>query len=134
MTEDSSGRTTKGGRESESPLPLDTVFSALANRRRRMILYHLSGCTYPVPFKELVDTVAVQESEVHAADVSAEVYERVALDLHHIQLPKLVEWGVIDYNKRLRLVAVAESLRPLDEYLHLAKQHDQQQVKLHDQF
>ena len=132
MTKNRSGRTSEGGRASESTLPLDTVFHALTSRRRRTILYYLTTCTHPVPFEELVDTVALQESESHVGDIPAEVYEEVAVDLHHTQLPKLAKWGIIDYNRDLKLATVAETLRPLDEYLRLAEQHDHKQVQTHD--
>ena len=132
MTEDRSGRTSGEEKASESTLPLDTVFRALANRRRRTVLYYLTTCTYPIPFEELVDTVASQESESHVGDVPAEVYEEVAVDLHQTQLPKLAEWGIVDYDTDLKLATVAETLRPLDEYLRLAEQHDHQRVRLRD--
>lgn len=125
MTKKHSGRTTEEGWENDSPLPLDTVFRVLAHPRRRQTLYYLTTCDYPVPLKELIDKVARQESEAHVGDIPAEVYEQVALDLYHTHLPKLAEWGVIEYNKQVNLVALAGTLRPLDEYLHLAKQHDQ---------
>lgn len=117
--------------DTESPLPLETVFRALSNERRRTILYHLTACSYPVPFEEVVDKVAVQESKTYATDIPAEVYEQVASDLHHTQLPKLAQWGIIEYERELKLITIAETLRPLDEYLRLAKQHDQQ-VEAHD--
>lgn len=124
MTKNHWERTTEEGGESESTLPLDTVFRILAHPRRRRVLYYLTTCNYPVPLKELIDKVTIQEAETHVGDIPAEVYEQVALDLHHTQLPKLAELGVIDYNKEVNLVAVADTLRPLDEHLHLAKQHD----------
>lgn len=115
------------GTDNGTPLPLETVFQVLENQRRRVILYYLTTCTYPVPFKELVEEVAEQESETQAAEGPTESYEQVAVDLHHTQLPKLAQWGVIEYNTEMELITVAETLRPLDEYLQLAKQHDQQE-------
>lgn len=134
MTGNHSGRTSENEGDRESTLPLNTVFRVLSHHRRRLILYHLTTCKYPVPLEELVDKIAFQESEAHVADIPAEVYEQVALDLHHTQLPKLAEWDIIDYSKDLNLVAVADTLRPLDEYLHLAKQHEKQEVNIHDYF
>lgn len=132
MAKNHSGRTSEKVGESESTLPLDTVFRVLSHHRRRLILHHLRTRKYPVPSEELVDEIAFQESEAHMGDIPAEVYEQVALDLHHTQLPKLAGWGVIDYNRDLNLVAAADTLRPLDEYLHLAKQHDQQEAEIND--
>lgn len=132
MTGNRSGETSEEGRDGESELPLEIVFRALADRRRRSILYYLTACTHPVPLEELVDQIAVRESETHATDVPAEVHERVASDLHHTQLPKLARWGIVEYEEELELITVAETLRPLDEYLHLAKRHDRRRVEAPD--
>lgn len=72
------------------------------------------------------------ESETNVGDTPAEVYEQVTLDLHHLQLPKLEQWGIVEYDKELKLATVAETIRPLDEYLRLTKQHDCQQVETFD--
>ena len=125
MTKDGLGETAEGRRASESTLPLDTVFHALASHRRRMVLYYLTTCMHPIPLEELVDTVALQESETHVGDIPAEVYEEVAVDLHHTQLPKLTDGGIVNHDTDLKLATVAETIRPLDEYLHLAEQYDQ---------
>lgn len=133
MTEDRSKGTAEAGEDGGSKLPLEVVFRALADRRRRTILYCLTGCTYPVPLEEVVDRIATQESETQVTDIPAEVYERLASDLHHTQLPKLEEWGIVEYEDELNLITVAETVRPLDEYLHLAKQHDRQRAEPPDQ-
>ena len=112
------------GAEAGESLSLGTVFDALRDQRRRYALYHLANCTYPVPFTELVAKVAKRESEDSPPNIPDEVYERVAIDLYHVQLPKLDEYGIVDYTEDRELITVAESLRPLDEYLHLAEQHD----------
>lgn len=91
---------------------------------RRTTLYYLTTCTHPVPFEELVDTVARQECESNIGDIPAEVYDEVAMDLHHTHLPKLSEWEIIDYETEMKLATVVKTLRPLDEYLHLTEQHD----------
>lgn len=111
----------------ETLLPLDTVFTILSNRRRRTILSHVMTCKYPVPFEELVDIVATREADGNAVEPADEIYKQVAIDLYHTQLPKLADWDVIDYNQNLHLIRPAETLRPLDEYLHLAEQHDRYQ-------
>lgn len=108
----------------ESVLPLNTVFTVLANEQRRTILSYLTRCRYPVPFEELVEIVASQETESNSVETSDEVYERVAMGLYHTQLPKLADWGVIDYDENLRLIQPADTLRPLDEHLRLSEQHD----------
>lgn len=132
MTGDRSRETAEEGIDSKSTLPLEIVFRALADQRRRTVLYYLTSCTHSVTLEELVDTVAIHESESHAGDIPAEVYEEVAIDLHHTQLPKLAEWGIIDYDTDRKLATVAKTLRPLDEYLRIAEQHDHKQVQTND--
>lgn len=115
-----------GENRTDALLPLETVFQTLRNQRRRSILYHLTTSKHPVPFEELVEIITVEEAETDREDIPVKVYEQVALDLHHKQLPKLDQWGIIEYNTEVELITVAETLRPLDEFLRLAKQHDQQ--------
>lgn len=133
MSEDRQNSPPHGDTSGRTPLPLATVFKVLADHRRRTILYYLTRCTYPVPFEEIVEEVAMQESEATASEPSKELVEEVALDLYHTQLPKLAEADVIDYSKELQLIEVADTLRPLDEYLNLTKQHDKPQVRPRDQ-
>lgn len=53
------------------------------------------------------------------------MYERVAIDLYHTQLPTLAQHGVIEYDEDKELIQLAETIRPLDEHLRLAEQQDQ---------
>lgn len=105
-------------------LSLDTVFTILSNQRRRTILSYLTMCTYPVPFAELVERVATQETDTDSVNPSTERYEEVAMNLYQTQLPKLADWGVIDYNQDVQLIRPPDTLRPFDEYLRLAEQHE----------
>lgn len=113
----------RGEHHAERPLSLNTVFTVLSNQRRRTILSHLTACKYPVPFEELVETLATQETEANSGAPSNEVYERIAVDLYHTQLPKLADFGVIEYENR-ELIQPADTLRLLDEFLYLAEQHE----------
>lgn len=123
---------TSGVENGEQPLSLETVFEVLRDRRRRLLLSHLASCTYPVPFTELVAKVVAQESDDSLPNVSDELYEQVAIDLYHVQLPKLDEYGIVDYTEDVELVTVAETLRPLDEYLRLAEQHERTHYSVDD--
>ena len=123
MSEKRQNERSQALKSGKTVLSLDTVFSILSNRRRRTLLSHLMTCKYPVPFEELVERVATQETATDPVETPKEVYKHVAMDLYQTQLPKLANWGVIDYNQDLQLIRPAESLRPLDKYLRLAEQH-----------
>lgn len=111
----------------EKLLPLETVFDLLAKPRRRETLYYLLDCTHPATVDELTEHVTRREVATRTETVSTEAYERVGEALHRTHLPRLADAGVIDYDAETGLVTRAEQIRPLDEFLHLAGEHDQQQ-------
>ena len=68
----------------------------LAPKRRRLVLDALAGRTAPVELDDLAADIAAREYGSDTAD--EETVESVAVTLHHIHLPKLVEIGVLDYD------------------------------------
>lgn len=86
---------------------LDALFTALANRRARVVLAHLECADVDVvTLDDLVDHVAERESEVEAAvDADSDEFrDEIAIELHHNRLPKLDEATVIDYDPRSQTV------------------------------
>ncbi|WP_207592977.1 DUF7344 domain-containing protein [Halomontanus rarus] len=71
-------------------------YRLLAEKRRRMTLDVLTGQNVPVDLTELATGIAAREDGTGAVD--EETVTRVALTLHHVHLPMLAEYGVIDYN------------------------------------
>lgn len=109
MDDDSSGgNERKKDEDSEWPRPrgeidsarLGTAFHVLSDRRRRYLLYRLVSTADGVAERsELVDAVrAFEMADGDTADVPTE--EACGADLHHRQLPRLDEAGVIDYDAR----------------------------------
>lgn len=74
----------------------------LASERRRVALSVLAGRSTPVDLSELAATVAARETDTDADDARA--VERVAVALHHAHLPKLDDFGVVDYDPEARRV------------------------------
>lgn len=68
----------------------------LASERRRVALEILTGRTDPVDLDDLAAGIVGREDDVDAADEAA--VERVAVQLHHMHLPKMAELGIIDYD------------------------------------
>lgn len=80
----------------DSNVNMDGLFDLLSNGRRRYVLSYLQRADDDVvELTELVEWVRTQEAG-HAADQQ----NAVAIALHHVQLPKLAEWGLIDYDAR----------------------------------
>ena len=72
----------------------DDFFDLLTNSRRQYVLSYLQNMDDDVvELPELVEWVLTQE-----ADRANDQYDTVAIALHHIHLPKLASYGLIDYD------------------------------------
>jgi hypothetical protein len=81
--------------------PLDTAFTALANRRRRVLLDHLIDGDEVTDLDALVDVVAGAEAD---ETPTRSHRDRVATTLYHIHLPVLAELGLVDFDPRSEAV------------------------------
>lgn len=103
---------------------LSLVFQLLTERRRRYVLYYLQAHRRPVPLVELIEHLIAQESDEGQATSHDKKHEQLLTELHNTHIPLLVDAGVVKYDSGTDLLALAENVRPLDEYLRLAEQHD----------
>ncbi|WP_423747293.1 DUF7344 domain-containing protein [Haladaptatus sp. SPP-AMP-3] len=82
---------------------LDEVFKLLADTHRRHILIHLiETADQPVPLETLVEHLQTRANTNR---------EQLQTHLHHLHLPKLADYGVIEYNSSLQLVSYTEHPR-----------------------
>lgn len=95
-----SSTTTGDGSTPDSPMD-DSIVDVLGDARSRRILDHLADRTRPVGLnalaRVLVESTGLQESE--------ETTDRIAVELHHLHLPKMQALGLIDYDACRRVVA-----------------------------
>lgn len=109
MTDNHSNTDASGGRDTmisrttaQPPEPLNAVFEALCNERRRYLLYYLNRQPRKVAeFDELVEYVTVLETAGNPDDGAR---KHVEASLHHIHLPKLADLGFIEYDARSQTV------------------------------
>lgn len=110
------------GMESPESDP-DSIFDLLGNRRRRIVCAHVFTSAEDVHgLGELADQIAEWERDSEAVSASDDHRERVVVDLHHCQLPKLADAGLVEYDARSRTVRYRESgwagdVRDLLEYV-----------------
>lgn len=71
----------------------------LASDRRRAVLDVMATSSAPIGIEELASAVAARERDVEVAD--EEYITRVKLHLHHVQLPKMAEFGVLEYDRAI---------------------------------
>ncbi len=83
-------------------LPPSDRHALLASARRRAALDALADMTPPIHLAHLARAVAVHEAG--GRHVDGEQTQQVALVFHHHHLPKLVEHGVVAYDRDAKLI------------------------------
>jgi len=83
----------------ESADELDSVFEALADRRRRTALAVLAGTYQPLSTRALAADIAVYERDVTDGALSANEVDRVHTSLVHQHLPAFNDAGVVAYDE-----------------------------------
>lgn len=86
---------------------LTTFHKLLADKTRCAVLRYLATVDRAVPLDTLVDEVAVK---LTSAGVDSQFREKVAIQLHHIHLPKMDDVGVINYDLDEHLIEPTEKI------------------------
>lgn len=82
-------------------LTLDTVFGILSNQRQRYVLYYLQNRSGDaVEFEDLVEYVVMRIDETENGDPPVAQREEIVAALHHIDLPKLTDQRIIEFDSR----------------------------------
>ncbi|WP_435157190.1 DUF7344 domain-containing protein [Haladaptatus sp. DFWS20] len=78
---------------------IDKLFEILRNERRRRLCFVMADTDDQVfSLEELVDQLVPQETTVDTTE--AEVHDCIAASIHHIHLPKMADFGIIEYDER----------------------------------
>lgn len=80
-------------------VPLDEAYALLANVRLRIALHVLSACETPVSVGWLSETLAQWDDDSR---------ESVEIELAHNVLPKLEDYGILEYDARSGIVRMDE--------------------------
>lgn len=94
---------------------LDELLAALADSRRRNIVYYLRDAEQ-ITIETLSRQVASWEHDTPASETTPEMRENALLDLTHAHLPALSEAGLVEYDRRsgaIRFRDPPAMLRPL---------------------
>jgi len=109
-------------------LALDTIFRAIAVKRRRALLYRLLAGPEPQPvaIEDVVSFVTVWETLDEARVGSQATGDdehrcRVATSLLHGHLPYLAEQAIIDYDRQNDTVVATERADDLEAILTLTR-------------
>lgn len=85
-----------------APIDVDDLFEALSNSRRRHVI-RLVGDD-EVDVGELARTIAAVENEIALESIDSQQRKRVYVALHQVHLPKLDDYGIVEWNDRAQTI------------------------------
>lgn len=97
-----------GGDDSESQIPIESVFNILRNSRRRAVLDHLRTGDGASTLKELAEQIAAEENNLDVDQLSSQQRKRVYISLYQNHLKKMAEAGFIEYDSDRGTVELRE--------------------------
>jgi len=140
MTETPGPSGSSGKRDETSSLTLNELFEILSLRRRRTILRCLTEQSEDtIDFQDLVEAISAREAEIEVEhgeptvgdQTRAPRRQRVARALHHDDLPRLAEAGLIEYDRWYGEIRYNRDDR-LDDWLARTVEDEHAQHDNHD--
>lgn len=98
----------------------DAVFDALAAERRRYVIACLLTYTTPMSMADLATELAMWERDAGADDVPAAAEDAYAV-LSHVDIPKLADAGIVEYDEDGNAVALADAAPEIADHLSLPR-------------
>jgi DNA-binding transcriptional ArsR family regulator len=111
-------------RASGEPIPEDTVFRVLKNRRRRFALHYLKQHEGPVPVGDLAEQVAAWENGLPVGEVSRDERRRAYISLIQTHLPTMEESSMVSLDEDDTTVELTDAAADVDVYVELVPERD----------
>lgn len=111
---------------SEDSISDDDIFHILQNERRRYVLQYLQEQAGECTLRDLARQIAAWENETSPQQVSSDERQRVYIALYQAHLPKLDDFGVIDYNQARGIIKQTDLADMINQYrlLHCNSKND----------
>lgn len=100
-------------------LSKDDLFHLLSNSRRRNVLRYLVAREERVDMRDVAERIAAREHDVEVQNLRSKQRQRVYIALYQSHLPKLDEFGVIEYDRSRGHIERTALAKQLDPYLDL---------------
>lgn len=95
----------------------EEAFGLLRNHRRRAVLHYLLEHGEEASLRELVEYVTAEEYGIDPGEISPDQYKRVYTALYQLHLPRMTEFGVIDFDRDAGRVTLGETAPTVERYL-----------------
>lgn len=107
-----------------SSLSKDAIFGLLRNSRRRSALRWLAEANGQGTTSDLAEHIAAQENDVSVQAVTSQHRKRVYIALYQGHLPKMADFGVIEFDQSRGTVELTEAADDLWPYLEVTDEVD----------
>ena len=97
------------------------LFGILADTRPRYALYYLTTHDGTSGIDDLVNAIATRENDTTIELLTSEMKRRVRTNLYHAELPKLADYGFVEYDLEDETVTPTPRTEELTPYLKLAR-------------
>lgn len=112
------------GDEDTLELSPDALFDVLATTRSRYVLYYLVDHGGTTTVDTIATTVTAWEAETTVDGVSRDAMEDTVINLIHATLPKLDDYGFVEYDADEEVVTPTPRADDLAPFLEIARQLD----------
>lgn len=106
----------------ETDISSSVVFGILADERERYTLYYLDAHDGQGRLEQIAEQVAAWQNRTTVELATNEMQNRVRAGLYHADLPKLADYGLVDYDEESGHVTLTELGDQLSPYLEFSKQ------------
>ncbi|SEO22543.1 hypothetical protein SAMN04487948_101194 [Halogranum amylolyticum] len=101
----------------EPTLSKDELFEILKNQRRRDALSFLKENGGEVNLSDMSEFIAAKENGIDVSALSSSQRKRVYIGLYQCHLPKMANFGVVDFDKDRGTIELLPAAELLDPYL-----------------
>lgn len=106
-------------------LSLDEIFELLKNERRRKVIYYLLDAEDgTATLSDLAEHIAAEENDIPVKQLSSDQRKRVYIGLYQCHLPKLDEFGIIDFEDNRGDVELNGAVEQVLPYLDRTSSED----------
>lgn len=89
-------------------LDTDDLFDVLSNSRRRFVVACLHASTDPMAVADVAEELAEWECDTPRDEITSEQVTSRSIALHHTHVPKMVDAGMIEYDRGRKTIALRD--------------------------
>lgn len=97
----------------------DDAFEILSNGRRRAVIHYLHEQDGEAHLSDIADHIASWEYGVDRDEINSNQRRRVYISLYQTHLPKLAEYGVVEYDDDEKTVTLTRRVAAVDRFLYI---------------